>query len=89
MLPAALGSRSNSYVVATPSTARLPAPRGGVGRCTAGACDWANAGEDRATWWAAFAEYVEAMSLYGLIRRGNELWQYVDYGTGSHGGGLR
>ncbi|MHC4575340.1 MAG: hypothetical protein ACYS76_14625 [Planctomycetota bacterium] len=27
---------------------------GGVERWTAGACDWADGGEDRATWWAAF-----------------------------------
>jgi hypothetical protein len=30
----------------------------------------------------------EVLSLYGLIRRGDEIWQYADYG-GAHGGGKR
>jgi hypothetical protein len=30
----------------------------------------------------------EVLSLYGLIRRGDEIWQYADYG-GAHGGGNR
>ncbi|HUT28936.1 MAG TPA: LamG domain-containing protein [Sedimentisphaerales bacterium] len=38
---------------------------------------------------APYGSYVEAMSLYGMIRRGDELWQYAEYGTGSHGGGSR
>lgn len=32
---------------------------------------------------------AEVLSLYGLIRRGGQLWQYADYGTGVHGGGER
>jgi len=34
---------------------------------------------------------AEVLSMYGLIRRGNEIWQYIDYG-GAHGdtqGGTR
>ncbi|MHC4617572.1 MAG: LamG domain-containing protein [Planctomycetota bacterium] len=44
---------------------------------------------DQPLYLAATGEYVEAMAAYGLIRRGDEIWQYVDYGTGSHGGGHR
>lgn len=31
----------------------------------------------------------EAVSIYGIIRRGDELWQYVDYGAGVQGEGRR
>jgi len=50
---------------------------------------------DGGTLWRFFAPgswYVEpwnadeVMSIYGLIRRGDEIWQYVDYGA-AHGGG--
>jgi hypothetical protein len=33
-------------------------------------------------------EDEEVLSLYGLIRRGDEIWQYFDYG-GAHGGGRK
>jgi len=36
-----------------------------------------------------YGSYVEAMSLYGMIRRGDEFWQYAEYGTGPHGDGAR
>jgi hypothetical protein len=39
---------------------------------------YVNSGDDAA----------EVLSLYGLIRRGNEIWQYADYG-GAHGAGKR
>ncbi|HUW19631.1 MAG TPA: Calx-beta domain-containing protein, partial [Sedimentisphaerales bacterium] len=38
---------------------------------------------------APYGSYVEAMSLYGMARRGDGLWQYAEYGTGAHGGGDR
>jgi len=31
---------------------------------------------------------VEVLSMYGIIRRGDEIWQYIDYG-GAHGAGER
>jgi hypothetical protein len=34
------------------------------------------------------ADEEEALSLYGLVRRGDELWQYFDFG-GAHGGGVQ
>jgi len=37
------------------------------------------------TWYLTPGDAEEVLSLYGLIRRGDELWQYVDYG-GAHGG---
>jgi hypothetical protein len=36
-----------------------------------------------------FDEYVEAMAHHGLVRRGDEIWQYAEYGTGAHGAGGR
>ncbi|MHC4638991.1 MAG: hypothetical protein ACYTBV_16060 [Planctomycetota bacterium] len=36
-------------------------------------------------WYATPGEYEEVLSLYGIIRRGDEIWQYFDYG-GAHGG---
>lgn len=32
---------------------------------------------------------VEKLSLYGLIRRGDEIWQYAEHGKGAHGDGKR
>ena len=40
------------------------------------------------TWYMTPGQDEEVLSLYGLIRRGDEIWQYVDYG-GAHGGGRR
>ncbi|MHC4482384.1 MAG: LamG domain-containing protein [Planctomycetota bacterium] len=40
------------------------------------------------TWYVTPGDAEEVLSLYGLIRRGDELWQYVDYG-GAHGGGKK
>jgi hypothetical protein len=37
------------------------------------------------TWYLAPVDSEEVLSLYGLIRRGDEIWQYFDYG-GAHGG---
>ncbi|MHC4574337.1 MAG: LamG domain-containing protein, partial [Planctomycetota bacterium] len=37
-------------------------------------------------WYMESGMAEEVLSLYGLIRRGDELWHYVDYG-GAHGGG--
>jgi hypothetical protein len=31
---------------------------------------------------------IEVLSMYGIIRRGDEIWQYIDYG-GAHGAGSR
>ncbi|MHC4575730.1 MAG: LamG-like jellyroll fold domain-containing protein, partial [Planctomycetota bacterium] len=45
--------------------------------------------------WSFFATseagpwYIAPYELYGMIRRGNELWQYAEYGTGPHGDGTR
>jgi len=36
-------------------------------------------------WYLEPEEYEEVLSLYGLIRRNDEIWQYFDYG-GAHGG---
>ncbi len=36
-----------------------------------------------------FGDYVEAMPHHGLVRRGDEIWQYAEYGTGAHGDGDR
>jgi len=32
---------------------------------------------------------VEALSVYGLIRRGDQIWQYATYGSSPHSGGDR
>jgi len=40
------------------------------------------------TWYVTPGDAEEVLSLYGLIRRGDQLWQYVDYG-GAHGGSKR
>jgi hypothetical protein len=40
------------------------------------------------TWYMTPGSDEEVLSLYGLIRRGDEIWQYADYG-GAHGGGRR
>lgn len=37
-------------------------------------------------WYMSPGEHEEVLSLYGLIRRGDEIWQYADYG-GAHGAG--
>jgi hypothetical protein len=37
-------------------------------------------------WYIPFGSAQEELSIYGLIRRGDEIWQYVDEG-GAHGGG--
>jgi hypothetical protein len=37
------------------------------------------------TWYLTPGDSEEVLSLYGLIRRGDEIWQYFDYG-GAHGG---
>jgi hypothetical protein len=37
------------------------------------------------TWYHTPVDSEEVLSLYGLIRRGDEIWQYFDYG-GAHGG---
>ncbi|MHC4216548.1 MAG: hypothetical protein ACYSWP_24635, partial [Planctomycetota bacterium] len=37
------------------------------------------------TWYMKPGNAEEVLSLYGLIRRGDEIWQYFDYG-GAHGG---
>jgi hypothetical protein len=34
-------------------------------------------------------DYREAMAQFGMIRRGEELWQYGEYVTGAHGAGQR
>jgi hypothetical protein len=34
-----------------------------------------------------YGDYKEAISLYGLIRRGDEIWQYAEYGLGAHSTG--
>jgi len=39
-------------------------------------------------WYLTPGADEEVLSLYGLIRRGDEIWQYFDYG-GAHGGGRR
>jgi len=39
-------------------------------------------------WYLTPGEDEEVLSLYGLIRRGDEIWQYFDYG-GAHGGGRK
>ena len=36
-------------------------------------------------WYIPYGSAQEELSIYGLIRRGDELWQYVDEG-GAHGG---
>jgi hypothetical protein len=36
-------------------------------------------------WYLEPGEFEEVLSLYGLIRRDDEIWQYFDYG-GAHGG---
>jgi len=36
-------------------------------------------------WYIPLGEQQEELTLYGLIRRGDEIWQYVDEG-GAHGG---
>ncbi|MHC4666416.1 MAG: LamG domain-containing protein, partial [Planctomycetota bacterium] len=36
-------------------------------------------------WYIPLGEQEEELTLYGLIRRGDEIWQYVDEG-GAHGG---
>jgi hypothetical protein len=36
-------------------------------------------------WYIPLGAQEEELTLYGLIRRGNEIWQYVDEG-GAHGG---
>jgi len=36
-------------------------------------------------WYIPYGSAQEELSMYGLIRRGNEIWQYVDEG-GAHGG---
>lgn len=40
------------------------------------------------TWYMTPGADEEVLSLYGLIRRGDELWQYFDFG-GAHGGSKR
>ncbi|MHC4344557.1 MAG: LamG domain-containing protein [Planctomycetota bacterium] len=40
------------------------------------------------TWYLTPGQDEEVLSLYGLIRRGDQIWQYFDYG-GAHGGGTR
>lgn len=42
----------------------------------------------RQTWYINSGDAAEVLSLYGLIRRGDEIWQYADYG-GPHGAGQR
>jgi hypothetical protein len=37
-------------------------------------------------WYIPLGAAEEELSLYGLIRRGDEIWQYIDEG-GAHGGG--
>ena len=37
------------------------------------------------SWYIPFGSSEEELSMYGLIRRGDEIWQYVDEG-GAHGG---
>jgi hypothetical protein len=39
------------------------------------------------TWYLTPGQDEEVLSLYGLIRRGDQIWQYFDYG-GAHGGGI-
>jgi len=39
-------------------------------------------------WYMTPGSAEEVLSLYGLIRRGDEIWQYADYG-GAHGGSKR
>ena len=36
-------------------------------------------------WYVNSGDAEEVLSIYGLIRRGDELWQYADYGS-AHGG---
>ncbi|MHC4647157.1 MAG: LamG domain-containing protein [Planctomycetota bacterium] len=40
------------------------------------------------SWYLTSGEDEEVLSLHGLIRRGDEFWQYFDYG-GAHGGGKK
>jgi len=40
------------------------------------------------SWYLTPGADEEVLSLYGLIRRGDEIWQYFDYG-GAHGGSRR
>ena len=40
------------------------------------------------TWYMTPGEDEEVLSLYGLIRRGDQIWQYCDFG-GAHGGGKK
>jgi len=44
--------------------------------------DWSFFGSN---WYIPLGEQEEELTLYGLIRRANEIWQYVDEG-GAHGG---
>jgi hypothetical protein len=44
--------------------------------------NWSWFGTD---WYIPLGEQEEELTLYGLIRRGDEIWQYVDEG-GAHGG---
>jgi len=44
---------------------------------------------DQAWYLGPFGDYVEAMAHHGLVRRGDEIWQYAEYGTGAHGDGER
>jgi len=44
--------------------------------------DWSFFGTD---WYIPLGSQEEELTLYGLIRRGDEIWQYVDEG-GAHGG---
>jgi hypothetical protein len=32
-----------------------------------------------------YGSYKEVLSLYGLVRRDDEIWQYAEYGLGEHG----
>ena len=34
-----------------------------------------------------YGSYEEVLSLYGMVRRGDEIWQYAEYGLGAHGAG--
>jgi len=42
---------------------------------------------DQGWYYAPYGSYKEVISLYGLIRRGDEIWQYAEYGLGEHSTG--
>jgi len=42
---------------------------------------------DQGWYFEPYGSYKEVLSLYGLVRRGDQIWQYTEYGLGEHGEG--